>query len=156
MHSNWINKMRSGKFLLIPIFLISILSLEANQVEAASFDDGRYEVAVKRAGSGWHNLQGVWGKRSDETALDYDDAKSNDYFELDPIRDYDTSKMKSDDDFWNYGDDKINMSKRSRPGNWGISRKPGWRKRQPGNWNNLRGLWGKRSSGKTLQSDWRR
>lgn len=159
MHCNWINGMKT---LSLPILIILILSFKQNQVRAAAFDvdDGLlsedYQEQVKRTGR-WNNLQGSWGKRSNQISpVDYGDKTSADYADLERNYDYDTSKTNGDGELWNYGNGKSFVYKRSRPGNWGNLKNAGWGKREGANWNNLRGLWGKRSSWGKLQGGWGR
>lgn len=158
MHCNWINGMKT---LSLAILIIFILSFKQNQVKAAVFDvdDGHFEdlhEAVKRAG-GWQNLQGGWGKRNNEIAVDYRDKTSADYVDLGRNYDDDTSKVDNiNGEHWNYDYGKSLEEKRSRPANWNNLNNAGWGKREPGQWNNLRGLWGKRSSWGKLHGGWGR
>jgi hypothetical protein len=168
MHCNWINGIK-----ILAFVLIFLLSLKQHQVRAAAIDvdeNGRlrdFEAigeALKRAG-GWQNLQGGWGKRNNQI-MEYDDQTSAEY--NDPARKlyYDTSKVNNlmennVDDYregspLNYDNDKNMAWKRSRPGNRVNLRESGWGKREGGNWNNLRGLWGKRSTWNKLQGSWGR
>lgn len=159
MHCKLITGMKS---LSLPFLIIFILSLNKSHVRAApfDFDDGRVDEyqgeVVKRAG-GWHNLQGGWGKRNNEISTDYGDKTSADYADVVRNYDYDASKVESNGKHWNYGYDKNVTFKRARPNNnWNNLQNAGWGKREPGQWNNLRGLWGKRSSWGKLQGGWGR
>lgn len=109
---------------------------------------------AKRA---WKQLQGSWGKRNIDGISDeqlqrlIQNYMNQDYVESLRSLDYQQPRFQGfnlipdADDF----DIPPPLEKRA----WRSMNKQnsgsrnGWKKREPGNWNNLRGLWGKRSQG---------
>lgn len=130
---------------------------------SASETQNREHVISKRA---WNQLQGSWGKRSyDEEPTDeeleelqrllmrsYSDqfnnrGEDNEYLPSEASDDANTMDKRA----WN----QMNNAWGKR--DWNQLRGSGWGKREAANWNNMRGLWGKRAEKwNKLSSAWGR
>lgn len=146
-------KMASVMFMLLMVASAAEKAANAaNEKETPNASQNIHEHTVaKRA---WQQLQGGWGKRSsndDDTSVEElqrrimqrlyaDQLMSNkvDENEYAP-EDYDTPvdkrAWKSMGNAWGKRD-------------WSQLRGNGWGKRESPNWNNMRGLWGKRTPGR--------
>lgn len=118
-------------------------------------------IVAKRA---WQQLQSGWGKRS----FDDDPKESLDELQRQIMKLYSNQLLANqenqvDDSDYNHDDYDGPVDKRAwkqmnsawGKRDWNQLRSNGWGKRETGNWNNMRGLWGKRSPGwNKLQSAW--
>lgn len=151
---NWFNTLKT---LTIIAFICSLNARHFTSAEIIADDSGQnlddkllepstgdVEIASKRS---WQQLHGSWGKRTvpdDEQPLLQkpqiaDDVNANNLDYLLGLAPR-ISQNLNDKRTW-----KSNNSWRKR--DWAQLRNNGWgKKREPNNWNNLRGLWGKRSS----------
>lgn len=152
---NWFNALKT----LTIIALICLLNARHfASAEILADDDGKnfddkfqepsnddIEIASKRS---WQQLHGSWGKRmvtDREQPLEQkpqiaDDVNANNLDYLYGVGPR-ISQNLNDKRTWK----TMNNSWRKR--DWAQLRNNGWgKKREPNNWNNLRGLWGKRSS----------
>ena len=154
MQHNWFNALKT-LYILFFIFLINTkcgaLDDEVSNEVSENFQIQEPEegTLAKRA---WNQLQGSWGKRNANGPRFYpyddylDNLKNLDY-EVSKVRDY---NLISDSDGFDESQAINKRAWKSMNGAWG---KRDWNKlrgtgskREPGNWNNLRGLWGKRSN----------
>jgi hypothetical protein len=160
MNCKWFNALKIVFF----IFLLNTKYLVlADEVlnEIADDDSDSLQIPepdeAKMAKRSWRQLRTSWGKRSFDDLRQEQLRRSNQNYQnddyLDNLRslDYGPSRLQdfnliSDDDF----DGPLPINKRawkSINGAWGkrdwIRRNGGGSKREPGNWGNLKGLWGK-------------
>lgn len=111
-------------------------------------------IVAKRA---WQQLQGGWGKRN------FDDDPKNESIEeiqrklMKIYSDQLLSNKVNDNEIPDDYDTLIDKRAWNQMGtawgkrDWSQLRSNGWGKRESANWNNMRGLWGKRSPGKDTQ-----
>lgn len=169
MNSNWNYDLRMVASLIV-IFMSLILAISAEEVvdvsdakETASTsqnlpDQEEEHTVAKRA---WNQLQSGWGKRS------FDDGQRESFEELKRklLKLYSEQLLSNQADENEYGSEESSapMDKRAWKSmgtawgkrDWSQLRGNGWGKRETGNWNNMRGLWGKRSPGwNKLSSAW--
>lgn len=109
----------------------------------------------------WKQLQSGWGKRS----FDDDPKESLDELQRKIIKLYSEQLLANQADDNDYASEEYDtpiekrawksMSTAWGKRDWSQLRGNGWGKRDTGNWNNMRGLWGKRSPGwNKLSSAW--
>lgn len=156
MYNNWNYGLKMD--VLLAIMFICLMSVLAENV--ASVDEaketsnvspnspsttGEHTVA-KRA---WQQLQGGWGKRSND-----DEAKQDSLEELQQkVMLLLANRVEDTEYVPDYYDTPIEKRAWKSMGtawgkrDWSQMRGSGWGKREAGNWNNMRGLWGKRSPG---------
>lgn len=153
MH-NWFNALKT----LYVLFFIFLINTKCGALDEESRrEEETYQIPEPDEGEmakrAWNQLQGTWGKRMFNSEEIHKPRQSGDY--LDALRnvDYEASRghdynsIPDSDEFvesrpiekraW------ISMNSAWGKRNWSKFRGTG--KREPGNWNNLRGLWGKRS-----------
>lgn len=132
---------------------------EAPNVDASVAANDRHTVA-KRA---WQQLQGSWGKRSND-----EDPREESLEELQRrvmklyAEQLLSNRADASDDYANDEYDAPvdkrawkQMSNAWGKRDWSQLRGSGWGKREAGNWNNMKGLWGKRNPGwNKLSSAW--
>jgi hypothetical protein len=133
---------------------------EAPNAGASASAGDRHSVA-KRA---WQQLQGSWGKRSasgdarEESLEELQRRIMRLYAEQLMANNVDASDDYATDDYADAPVDKRawkQMSNAWGKRDWSQMRGSGWGKREAGNWNNMRGLWGKRNPGwNKLSSAW--
>jgi hypothetical protein len=158
MYNNWNYGLKMDVLLAIMFICLMFASAEnvANVDDAkepsnvpqnspSESQSGEHTVA-KRA---WQQLQGSWGKRSsdDETRQDSLEELQRKVMQLLANRVEDAEFVPD------YYDTPIEKRAWKSMGpawgkrDWNQMRGSGWGKREAGNWNNMRGLWGKRSPG---------
>lgn len=163
MYDNW----NYGLKMVFSLLVISVLMLASAAEKVANADDGKelakaptnqHHAIAKRA---WNQLQGSWGKRSVD-----EDLKDDSIEELQrKIMKYYSEQLenKVDDNDFEPEDYEGPVDKRAWKSmsnawgkrDWSQLRGNGWGKRESPNWNNMRGLWGKRSPGwNKLSSAW--
>lgn len=151
-------------------FMFLLLAVTAEKLESA--DDTKetsntlqnaplqpdHHTMAKRA---WNQLQSGWGKRNFED----DPKESLDELQRKIMKLYSEQLMsnQADNEDYSPGDYDGPIDKRSwkqmgtawGKRDWSQMRGNGWGKREAGNWNNMRGLWGKRSTDwNKLSSAW--
>jgi hypothetical protein len=159
MYNNW-NYGLKMDFLLTIMFISLMFASGENVANAdktketsnvsqnspAESQTGEHTVA-KRA---WSQLQGSWGKRNnidDEPKQDSLEELQRKVMQLLANRVEDAEYVP---DYYDAPVDKRawkSMSNAWGKRDWSQMRGSGWGKREAGNWNNMRGLWGKRSPG---------
>lgn len=152
------------------VFMCLILAVSADEVVNAADikETSRVSLTVpaqeeqhmvaKRA---WKQLQGGWGKRN----YDDDPKESLDELQRKIIKLYTEQLLLNQAEDNDYATEENDTPIDKRAWNsmgtawgkrdWSQLRGNGWGKRETGNWNNMRGLWGKRSPGwNKLSSAW--
>lgn len=173
MHGNWFNALKNFSLLVFVLLinarhfayaddvLVEVSDADVEGLQIQEPDEGRM---AKRA---WNQLQGSWGKRSlDEVKDALQHYPSDDYLESLRNFDYEPTRLQNLNlipDTDDYEGSQVMQKRAWKTMNtawgkrdWSKMRNTG--KREPGNWNNLRGLWGKRSgevrSWNKLSSAW--
>lgn len=156
MYNNWSYGLKMDVLLAIMFICLMFVSAEneASDKETANtspngaseLQTGEHTVA-KRAG--WQQLQGGWGKRNVD-----DEPKQESLEELQRKVMLLLANRVEDAEFApDYYDAPVDKRAWKSMGtawgkrDWSQMRGNGWGKREAGNWNNMRGLWGKRSPG---------
>ena len=158
MYDNWNYSLKMD--ILLAIMFMSLMFASAENV--ASVEEGKENsissqtipiasqtgehTISKRA---WQQLQGGWGKRSieDETKQDSLEDLQRKVMQLLANR---VDEGEYVPDYYDAPAEKRawqSMGNAWGKRNWSQMRGSGWGKREAGNWNNMRGLWGKRSPG---------
>jgi hypothetical protein len=158
MYDNWSYGLKMD--VLLAIMFISLMFASAESV--ASVDDAK-ETSITAQNSAsepqsgehtlakraWQQLQGGWGKRNSE-----DESKQDSLEELQrKVLQLLANRVEDAEYVPDYYDAPVEKRSWQSMGNawgkrnWSQMRGSGWGKREAGNWNNMRGLWGKRSPG---------
>jgi hypothetical protein len=163
MYDNWNYGLKMDVLLVIMFMCLMFVSAEDVAKEPQISPVAGEHTIAKRA---WQQLQGSWGKRNidDEPKQDsLEDLQrrvmlllANRVDEGEYVPDYDETPEKR---AWQ----SMGNGEREKPlkkcfssliffkawgkRNWSQMRGAGWGKREAGNWNNMRGLWGKRTPG---------
>lgn len=169
MHNNWNNGLKMVAFIIAFMFLM--LAVRAEKVE--SVDDTKETPNAKlqtvplqseqhtMAKRAWNQLQSGWGKRNFED----DPKESLDELQRKIMKLYNEQLLSNQADDEEYAPEDYDGQAEKRAWkqmgtawgkrDWSQLRGNGWGKRDAGNWNNMRGLWGKRSPGwNKLSSAW--
>lgn len=117
--------------------------------------DSNQHTIAKRA---WNQLQSGWGKRSiDDDSLEDLQRKLMAIYSQQLMANKEGSNEYTAEDYDLPNDKRAwkQMSNAWGKRDWSQLRGNGWGKRDTGNWNNMRGLWGKRNPGwNKLSSAW--
>lgn len=168
MYGNWNNELKMVFIMSATMLLMAVSAQEVvngNEVKETSIPSksvpdasSQHHTVAKRA---WQQLQSGWGKR---TADDDSREESLEELQRKVMRLYAEQLLsnKVEDDYatedYDGPIDKRawkSMSNAWGKRDWSQMRGNGWGKREAGNWNNMRGLWGKRSPGwNKLSSAW--
>jgi hypothetical protein len=158
MYDNWNYGLKMDVLLAIMFMCLMFATAEdvanGNEGKKASIPSQNTPVASKTsehtiAKRAWQQLQGSWGKRNIDEEPKQDSLEdlqrrvmlllANRVDEGEFVPDY--YDAPAEKRAWQ----SIGNAWGKR--NWSQMRGTGWGKREAGNWNNMRGLWGKRSPG---------
>lgn len=154
MCDNWNYGLKMASVMFMLLMVASAAEKAASAADGretpSASDNAPEHIVAKRA---WQQLQGGWGKRGSN-----DDDESVEELQRRIMRLYADQLMSNKVDENEYAPEDYDTPADKRAwksmGNawgkrdWSQLRGNGWGKRESPNWNNMRGLWGKRTPGR--------
>jgi hypothetical protein len=172
-HYNWLCGMKALSLIIV---LFNMKNCAVSSEEHINDNANQFLQETNEDKRTWRSQPSVYNKKNNFGMIDYDELqkyapliRNTEYADLMQNIDYDSSKLDAFNQIFTEDVDNSEAEKRSwKPSyawkrgprdpntNWANAQNAAWGKRQPGNWNNLRGLWGKRSTWGRLQGSWGR